>query len=415
MVDVVRVVGVIRRAWALFMVVGLVLSAGAPAGATTAKERERKQRREEIKQEIRTLREEVEEASEEESELLGLLDDVQARRSKLDKDIKSLDSRIDMVQHAVDQAAKAFDDLSAQLVTAQLKLNIATDEETAAKNNLRDRAVEAYIHKPELGAAGFIMHAGTLRALAASKGYYKAVINQHKIALDRYTKLKEETARLRQGVEEKRDEARRQQDEIVAQRQKLEDARAEREVVRQQVVSEEQQREGLLAQIQAKKAEFQTQIAALQAESSAIALLLQGVQTGQIAIPPGSGRLTVPIPNARLTSTFGPRMHPIFHEMRMHTGVDFAAAAGTPIRAAADGVVVYAGARGGYGNATIIDHGASLATLTAHQSAVYVTVGQRVKRGQVIGAVGCTGFCTGPHLHFEVRVAGAPVDPLPYF
>jgi murein DD-endopeptidase MepM/ murein hydrolase activator NlpD len=403
-----------RRAIALLVVLGLTLSSGAPAFATTSNDKARKQRKAEIKEQISTLREQVEEASAEESDLLGQLDDVQATRSKLDREVGTLDSKIDLVQHAVDEAAHAFDDLSAQLVTAQLKLTIATDEQTAAKNELRDRAVEAYIHRPELGAAGLIMHAGTLRALAASKGYYRAVINQQKIALDRYTKLKEETAALRQSVEDKRDEARRQQDAIVSQRQQLEGVRAERETVRQQVLTEEQQQEQLLSQIQAKKAEFQTQIAALQAESSAITLLLQGLQTGQVAIPAGSGRLALPIPGARITSTFGPRMHPIFHEVRMHTGVDFGAAAGTPIRAAADGVVLYAGPRGGYGNATIIDHGASLATLTAHQSAIYVTVGQRVKRGQVIGAVGCTGFCTGPHLHFEVRVNGTPVDPMPY-
>jgi murein DD-endopeptidase MepM/ murein hydrolase activator NlpD len=69
---------------------------------------------------------------------------------------------------------------------------------------------------------------------------------------------------------------------------------------------------------------------------------------------------------------------------------------------------------GGYGNATVIDHGNALATLYGHQSAIFVQPGDHVSRGQVIGAVGCTGLCTGPHLHFEVRVSGTPVDPLPY-
>ena len=87
---------------------------------------------------------------------------------------------------------------------------------------------------------------------------------------------------------------------------------------------------------------------------------------------------------------------------------------GTPIHAAADGVVVWAGPRGGYGNCTIIDHGNSLATLYGHQSVIGVTVGQHVTRNQVIGKVGSTGMSTGPHLHFEVRVNGVPVDPLQY-
>jgi murein DD-endopeptidase MepM/ murein hydrolase activator NlpD len=84
------------------------------------------------------------------------------------------------------------------------------------------------------------------------------------------------------------------------------------------------------------------------------------------------------------------------------------------VRGAASGRIVHAGPRGGYGNAVIIDHGGSLATLYAHLSVVAVATGADVQRGQVIGAVGSTGFSTGPHLHFEVRVAGMPVNPLPY-
>jgi murein DD-endopeptidase MepM/ murein hydrolase activator NlpD len=98
----------------------------------------------------------------------------------------------------------------------------------------------------------------------------------------------------------------------------------------------------------------------------------------------------------------------------MHTGIDFGVSYGTPIHAAADGVVVSAGPLGGYGNATIIDHGGSLATLYAHQSQLRVSPGQHVSRGQIIGLSGCSGYCTGPHLHFEVRVNGVPVNPLPY-
>jgi murein DD-endopeptidase MepM/ murein hydrolase activator NlpD len=94
--------------------------------------------------------------------------------------------------------------------------------------------------------------------------------------------------------------------------------------------------------------------------------------------------------------------------------VDFGAGYGEPIRAAADGTVVEAGWLGGYGNATVIDHGKGMATLYGHQSKILVSQGQSVKRGQVIGLVGATGFATGPHLHFEVRIDGTPVDPLPY-
>jgi murein DD-endopeptidase MepM/ murein hydrolase activator NlpD len=112
-----------------------------------------------------------------------------------------------------------------------------------------------------------------------------------------------------------------------------------------------------------------------------------------------------------VTSGFGPRVHPLDGVTKFHTGVDLRGAEGAPIRAAADGTVVSAGQRGGYGNAVEIDHGNGLHTLYAHASSVDVKPGDRVQRGQEVGQVGQTGRATGPHLHFEVRKEGRPVDP----
>ncbi len=109
-----------------------------------------------------------------------------------------------------------------------------------------------------------------------------------------------------------------------------------------------------------------------------------------------------------VTSRFGTRWR------RHHSGVDIAAPRGTPIHAARDGRVVRAGWYGGYGLVVILDHGDGMETWYGHASAVLVRVGQRVERGQVIARVGCTGACTGPHVHFEVRVRGQPVNPLRY-
>jgi murein DD-endopeptidase MepM/ murein hydrolase activator NlpD len=98
----------------------------------------------------------------------------------------------------------------------------------------------------------------------------------------------------------------------------------------------------------------------------------------------------------------------------MHEGIDIGVGYGTPIHAAASGTVIYAGWMGGYGNLTVIDHGAGLATAYAHQSAFAAGVGQGVSQGQTIGYVGSTGNSFGAHLHFEVRVNGSAVDPLGY-
>ncbi|MEV0804850.1 M23 family metallopeptidase [Micromonospora sp. NPDC050200] len=131
----------------------------------------------------------------------------------------------------------------------------------------------------------------------------------------------------------------------------------------------------------------------------------------------GRGRLGRPL-SGRLTSQFGTRFDPYYHVWQLHPGVDLAAPIGTPILAAADGRVSRAGWYGGYGNYTCIDHGRAdgqrLSTCYGHQSRLLVSPGQRVRAGQVVGLVGSTGASTGPHLHFEVRLGGRPVDPLPW-
>ena len=151
-------------------------------------------------------------------------------------------------------------------------------------------------------------------------------------------------------------------------------------------------------------------LAALQAASARIAAQLRSsASSSETPSAPAAapGRLAWPL-NAPITSPFGMRWG------RMHEGIDLGAPQGTPIHAAANGVVVYCGWMDGYGNLVVIDHGGGIATAYGHQSAIAVGCNQQVTQGQVIGYVGSTGHSTGPHLHFEVRVNGTPVDPLGY-
>ncbi|MGD8927236.1 MAG: peptidoglycan DD-metalloendopeptidase family protein, partial [Thioalkalispiraceae bacterium] len=124
--------------------------------------------------------------------------------------------------------------------------------------------------------------------------------------------------------------------------------------------------------------------------------------------------LRTPVDFRRISSRFGKRHHPILNRMRMHTGVDYAAPRGTPIRASGDGKIIHKGRKGGYGRTIIIQHGGRYSTLYAHMSSYRrgIHVGKRVKQGQIIGYVGSSGRATGPHLHYEFRVNGIHRNPL---
>ncbi|MEY2978028.1 MAG: murein hydrolase activator EnvC family protein [Prochlorotrichaceae cyanobacterium] len=157
----------------------------------------------------------------------------------------------------------------------------------------------------------------------------------------------------------------------------------------------------------------------LEQDSSSIGQLIRDRRANRTRpIPPvlggGSGRLRYPV-YGPISSEFGWRVHPISGTERLHAGIDFAVDYGTPITAAADGAVIFSGWYGGYGYAVILDHGGGITTLYAHSDELLVSEGSWVTQGTIVAKVGSTGYSTGPHLHFEVRRDGEPVDPRPYF
>lgn len=144
-----------------------------------------------------------------------------------------------------------------------------------------------------------------------------------------------------------------------------------------------------------------------------IMAMMRANRTTDKVVTQGSGNLCMPL-RAPVTSPFGWRRHPIFGVRKFHTGVDLAGPNHSAIKSADSGDVLYSGWYGGYGKVVIVGHGNGLATLYAHLSKAAVGAGQTVSKGDVIGYEGTTGFSTGPHLHFEVRVNGKPNNPLNY-
>jgi murein DD-endopeptidase MepM/ murein hydrolase activator NlpD len=180
---------------------------------------------------------------------------------------------------------------------------------------------------------------------------------------------------------------------------------AQAEVVQYEEMSAEEEA-ALESLIREKQAEEEAR-----REAERRARQLAGEAAAPVSGAPGSVMWPVSGP---ITSPFGMRNHPVFGRFIMHAGIDIAAAEGTTIAAAAAGRVILAQYAGNCGNMITLDHGGGMATNYCHLSQIFVGVGQDVQRGQAIGAVGMTGDATGPHLHFEVRIDGRPVDPLGY-
>jgi murein DD-endopeptidase MepM/ murein hydrolase activator NlpD len=209
---------------------------------------------------------------------------------------------------------------------------------------------------------------------------------------------------LRDQTEETVARIRAVRDEIAAKEAELERTRVELEQQKEALEAARDKRQEALSKIEGHIERLEGHIEDLDAQ------IQEQLSASSGALPAGptsSSGFIWPV-NGAVTSGFGMRWG------RMHEGIDIAVPSGTPIRAAAGGTVAIAAPTGGYGNYTCISHSAGLSTCYAHQSSYAVGVGDSIGQGEVIGSVGCTGSCFGDHLHFEVRVNGAAVDPMGY-
>src|SRR5438067_3842897 len=365
---------------------------------------------------VRELRELVGEASEQEAGLLTEIADIESRLGDLDDAVADLTKQASAAQHRLDAAERRLRKAEAGQEVAVRRIGAVQAQVDASRQQMNQTVAAMYqrgTSEEQALYVALVEGASTPQDLFAAQRYVAGTIKSDRRELDHFMALKDDADRLKRQVDAQAEEIRVSRDQQAAERNRLEGLKNEALANRVAAKSEEDRQQELLKEVQEKKSDFQSELNALQVESGAVGDFLRQVQAGQKLAPRKKRTFKAPV-NAPVSSGFGIRVHPILGDVRMHTGIDFAVRPGFPIKAAGPGVVVWAGPRGGYGNAVIIDHRNGLATLYGHQSKVNVEVGQKVTAGQVVSFVGQTGLATGPHLHFEVRELGTPVDPMLY-
>ena len=361
--------------------------------------------------EIQSLREQVSHASAEEAELLDRVDALADVRRELDAEVATIDAEVSATQGEVDRAKAAHETSLAELNHVRVQLEAAKTRLAEGREILTNRAVAAYVGNPAANAANALLEVRSIREVETTRVFFRVLVDAQQRQVNKLNSLRDEADRAQVAVTEQVAEAKKRFDEHNAGLLKLQTVRAEADAIRDRAQVQEDAERALFAEAKSRTDELEARLASLKVESDSIGSILRLRGAGAGSRP---GALEPPIPFAAVTSRFGPRTHPILGTVRTHNGIDLRGSTGTPIRAAGAGEVILAGPRGAYGNTVVVDHGGGMATLNAHMSAVLVKSGQTVSAGQIVGLVGSSGMSTGPHLHFEVRIDGTPVDPLPY-
>jgi murein DD-endopeptidase MepM/ murein hydrolase activator NlpD len=363
-----------------------------------------------VEHQLENKEEQLEATKEESRDARAQLAESQERRQALTAEVRDLQGELLVAQAELADVQAALDVAREELGRWTSRLHRARDNLAAHQTLLNERAATAY----KLGPTAYLdVLLGTkdLTTLADRTFYVERVLSIGSSLLAGVRVARTLVAERQDRVQVYEDSVTERFQEVRQQTARIAAMKAQQESLLGQIDLEIDTTGDALGDLNAARERYEDAVAALEAESARIQGLIQG--TGSSGSGQIGGELFWPTAGP-IVSGFGYRTHPIYGTTRFHSGVDIDGACGQPIFAAEDGTVLSAGSNGGYGLATVIDHGDGLSTLYGHQSSLGVSSGQAVERGQQIGLVGTTGLSTGCHLHFEVRVNGAPVDPVPY-
>ncbi len=396
----------------LWCIAGLLILAAPASGEDIHR------RKQEVDQRLSSLNSKLAYAKSREAVLTQEITIVDGKIAGLEDDVRRAQAQLNTLEVQLAASQRRLDRVDALVKLQTNRLVQLRRDYGVALQRVQRRLIAAY-EAPAVNTFAVVLAAKSMSGMLNDVEYFAQIGRQDKrISVALYD--------ARNAMFVARQRTRTLQAEIAAETEAIRVRTDQQHAVTAELISSQQQlatartsKRDTLSSIRVDEREFVAEARSLQAESAALAARIQAAQRAAAPTPgsTGSGRPSAsgfiwPV-NGPITSPFGSRCLGN-GDCSSHPGLDIGVPAGTPIHAAASGTVIFTGWLGGYGNLTIIDHGRGLATAYGHQSSIAVGVGASVTQGQVIGYVGCTGYCFGAHLHFEVRVNGSVVDPLAY-
>jgi murein DD-endopeptidase MepM/ murein hydrolase activator NlpD len=349
---------------------------------------------EKVKKQKENTRKEIEQVKTAEAEYIAQVSQVEGNLLSSLSELENLNIKLAQTKTEVDR-------LTIDLVIKEKEL---ADLENNLKEKiviLNDRVASIYKNKQQ-DVIQLLFESDTFIELFSRLKLMNMIARQDVKVLNELQETRDKNISIKENIEELKEEQKKQKDSI-------EKLVGDSEIKKREVENLYTEKKTLLSKTRANKEALIKMEKELAAKENEITKKLEALRHGN-----APGKLIYPTKGV-LTSGFGYRISPISGVNAFHGGIDIGTATGTPVVAAADGEVLQAEYMGGYGYSILIYHGGGFATFYAHLSGFAVSAGSKIKRGQVIGYVGSTGYSTGPHLHFEVRVNGAQKNPYSYF
>ena len=364
----------------------------------------------------------------EDEDLTNQLDSIQqqvnqqnAIKSDAETVIGSVSEQLRQIEGQLRQATTELNTITEQRVAVENDITLNERQLAEAQKRLEGREAVFYKRVRDIYINGRLSY---LDVVIGSKDFsdfanrlevLKRIIDSD---INLISEIKKERAQIeahKKKLEEDRAKLVDLEKAALAKQAEIEQKKAERNVVLQKAQNDRAVAMQAIEELNASSAQISAMLKERQAaRAAAAAAAAQSVGQGSsYTWVQGTGQLGWPV-SGEITSPYGYRVHPIWGTTIYHSGIDIGVDEGTPVHAADSGVIVWSGWMGGYGYAVVIDHGNGLSTLYGHNSELAVDEGQSVSKGQVVAYAGSTGNSTGPHVHFEVRENGDPVDPMGY-